>query len=134
MSAPLSLVFGTAFEVHTTDTILDHPNVRPYHMGGAAYIGFDSEEIVHVCSRDCALRIISDEYFPGDDDDRERYFVSCHPYTSEHGVTVRTVDLLDFDRGDDPYVLCGECGTEIYRDDDAYLEMFGTPIRDEVSS
>jgi hypothetical protein len=26
----LSLVFGTAFEVHTTDEILDHPNVRAY--------------------------------------------------------------------------------------------------------
>lgn len=121
----LSLVDGTAYEVSTADEILDHPSVRPYLMGGAAYIGIDTLDIVHTCDRDCAMRIIPQNYFRAESGDA---YVSGVNYRSDHGVTVRTIDILDFDPGDDPYILCAACGAELLRDDEAFETMYGRPI------
>lgn len=123
----LSLVSGTAYEVHTTDEILDHPNVRPYRMGGAAYIGIDTLDISHVCGWDCAMRIIPQNHFRAESGDA---YVAGVTYPSKHGITVRTVDILDFDPGDDPYVLCAACGAELLRDDEAFEAMYGRSIND----
>lgn len=121
----ISLVFGTAFEVSPTDEILDHPSVRPYRMGGSAYVGAETDEILHVCDRECAMRVMTGEYLPAEGGDA---YVSTHPYTSRDGRTVRTVDVVGFDPGDDPYVLCAACGEELLRDDVAYRAMFGRSI------
>lgn len=36
-----------------------------------------------------------------------------------------TVDIVSFDPGDDPYVLCTTCEDEMLRDDEKFFEQYG---------
>lgn len=140
----LSIIFGTAFEVPTEQDRTDraanelHGNVRYYVADGRTFIGHDTEEIVHVCDRACAQTVIEEdggrwtaasEYRAGMADtyvDLTAEKDTNGASTTNHG----TVDVVSFDRGDDPYVLCAACKSELYRDDTEYLAQFGRPIMD----
>lgn len=117
-SGAVSLVYGTAFEVSSGDPILDHPNVRPYLItDGPSYVGHDTTEILHACSEECAQVLIAST-------------TPEHMSKTENGsyvnqATRETIDVMDFDRGDDPYVTCAQCSVVIYRDDAEYRRQYG---------
>lgn len=121
----LSMVYGSAFQT----TILYDDRLRLYRHGDKSYVGYDTSDIVHVCDETCLFQVVDDDvYAPADND--SRVFVSIHPRpVPAKGVTyVDTIDVVDFDPGDDPYVLCGACGTELLRDDDKFYEQYGRHI------
>jgi hypothetical protein len=120
----LSVVYGTAFAVDPSDEIVSHRSVRVYRtQDGKVYIGQDTQEIVHVCDAVCLTQALPREYLPTTNS--ADAYVSIHP--SLDGI-VRTADVGEFDPGDDPYILCDACETELLRDDAAFLVAFGHPI------
>lgn len=123
----LSLVYGSAFQsdIGTDD---DTSRIRVYRHDGRTYVGHDTTDIVHVCDKSCMFQAIDDSvYAPADID--STVFVSIDTETRADGRTyVATIDVLGFDPGDDPYILCGACGAELLRDDDKFYEQYGRHI------
>lgn len=122
----LSIVFGTAYEVAEP---LDG-NVRNYNAGGRHFIGHDSSDIVHVCDEACAQTVITEAGPYVKCEDTDAYvIVPDVPYDpSEMFRNVPTADIHGFDPGDDPYILCGACETELLRDEDKFYEQYGRHI------
>ncbi len=125
----LSLVYGSAFQIDV-GADEDTSRIRVYRNDGQTYVGYDTTDIVHVCDRGCMFQAIDDSiYAPADIDSRT--FVSIDTETRDDGRTyVSTIDVLEFDPGDDPYILCGACGAELLRDDDKFYEQYGRHIGD----
>jgi hypothetical protein len=125
----LSLIYGEAFEADPAAMGTD--SIRVYRSRGKTFIGHSTHDIGHCCD-ECLGQAIPNEYLPSDNDPRA--YVSIHeehrpPRGLHRGLTVvRTCDVVAFDPGDDPYIVCEVCGEELYRDDEAYEAMFGHPL------
>jgi hypothetical protein len=129
-----SVIFGTAFEVPTDDDILDHPSVRPYRTDdGRAFIGHDTLDIAHACGLPCAVLIVGGEWALAisHDDAMSGVDLTGEKFTDGRPTGYfTTFDIVAFDPGDDPYVVCAQCETVLLRDDDAFLAQYGRPIGD----
>jgi hypothetical protein len=123
----LTMTYGSAFQSDIASDE-DTSRIRVYCHGGKTYVGHDSSDHVHVCDKGCMFQVVDDTVFaPADIDSRT--FVSIDTDTRPDGLTyVTTIDVGDFDPGDDPYVLCGACGAELLRDDDRFYEQYGRHI------
>jgi hypothetical protein len=129
----LSIVYGSAFEVEGQED--DYGNVRVYRTGGRTFIGHDSFDIAHVCNRTCLSRIIDGSSLWPVDLVEPR--LTWEPaggdsyvqlLTLEYSDRFPTADVHNFDPGDDPYIRCAACGTELLRDDERFEAEFGHPI------
>lgn len=130
----LSIIFGEAFEA---DPVVQGGNIRVYTIDEHTYIGHDTSEIVHVCDNTCLIQALPNEYAACDDSGD--HYVSIHPFSRASGAAVtmtfvRTADVVDFDPGDDPYVLCAACKAELRRDEDLFEEQYGRRIGEVVLS
>lgn len=129
----LSIVFGTAFE---DETIPADANVRFYRADGRRFVGHETEEISHACDTACVQTVLAESGGPWTETEDGGAYVALESgrdapiyYGPSSSITVfDTADVMAFDAGDDPYVLCAACQTELLRDDDRYREMFGTEI------
>lgn len=128
-----SLVFGSAFEVPNGDPIADSAGVRTYHIGTRTFIGHDTHDMEYACGSDCARELVESLPDHWTQALNQPYYVCVtRAERKDDGMLyVPTIDVVDFDRGDDPYVRCSNCLTELFRDDEAYEAMYGTTI-DEV--
>ncbi len=103
----LSLMYGSAFE--TTD---DGPgNWREYSADGRYFIGSDTDDIAHACSWACARELLPPDIHACANDPSA--YITLRPFTYTDGRPTDeypTIDIVDFDPGDDPYVLCEACG------------------------
>lgn len=120
----LSLIYGNAFEVSSDDPITDHRSVRVYRAGGRTFIGHDTSDIAHVCDAQCAINAIDRTYT--ETDQGSAYIVLDPPVIDPENFP--TIDVVDFDPGDDSYILCAACDTELLRDDDKFFEQYGRRI------
>lgn len=117
----VSIVYGQAFEVPSDDPIANHPSVRTYRLGdGRLFVGSDTDEIGHACNHACAILSVGSGWTPtvGPED-------SMSYVVPETGATV---EIVGFDPGDDPYILCDSCGAELLRDDGRFEAEYGHPI------
>src|SRR3954447_6453180 len=127
----LSMIYGEAIEISGP---IDG-TVRLYELDGRTFLGTDTYEIVHVCGNVCRDDLVQsegDRWTQTDNSNRDE-FVSLTELVDTSGEPTGKFDTLDvqgFDRGDDPFVLCAACGAELYRDDEAFEEMFDHPIDD----
>lgn len=126
----LSLIYGKAFEVPANDPIKGHPSVRTYSARGRVFIGHDTDEIAHVCNETCASGLVAKDGALWRETDEQSSYVAPDRGVRNaiHGRYARTIDVLPFDPGDDPYVLCAHCGAELLRDDEKFEAEYGHPI------
>lgn len=97
-------VYGDAFAVPSDDPIVNSDRVRVYRIGDEAWIGESTHSIEHVCSVLClADRVFTDAGYGWltTDDGSASVRVNKH--------SVETIDVVDFDPGDDYYILCTNC-------------------------
>jgi hypothetical protein len=124
----LSLIYGVAIRDSVDAENDDISRIRVYvGTDTDTYVGTDTTDIAHVCDDECGRRVVGRGFKPSEmlgDNPAIRSFV--RPL----GDRALTIDVIDFDPGDDPYIKCAACDATLLRDDAAFLEQHGRPIND----
>jgi hypothetical protein len=128
----ITISYGSAVLL-TDPPSADDYKVRIYRTrDGRRFMGTDTYDLGHVCDLQCADVALgaSGPWEPSDDEYAPDAYVGPEELRTDGTGTGQyaTADIGPADYGDDTYVLCDACGHELYRDDDAHFDMYGTRL------